>query len=310
MSCMFSHCPICWDDLLTGCQAACKGFASLVTLRILLGILESGISPGFAMIVSQWWRKEEQGFRTGIWFCFNGMGQIFGAVVSYAIAVGVKHNGYTAMKGWQLMFLMTGGLTVLCGILFFFVIPDDIATSWFLSEEEKALCVERIRANQQGVKNKTLKKYQAIEAAKDPAAWLIVLFSFASSIPNGALTNFKNVILQGFGLSSELSLLYGAPNGAVQVVGTLFICYMADKTKNRLYWSIVALVIPTIGFILLVTLPQSNLNGQLASYYITSTAAAAFTLLLSMISSNIAGQTKKTTVSAMMFVGYCVGYAH
>lgn len=115
------------------------------------------------------------------------------------------------------------------------------------------------------------------------------------------------MILQGFGLSSELSLLYGAPNGAVQVVSMLIIGYLADATKNRIYWSIVSLVIPVIGFILLVTLPQSNLNGQLAAYYITSTAAAAFTLILSMISSNVAGQTKKSVVSSMMFIGYCVG---
>lgn len=121
------------------------------------------------------------------------------------------------------------------------------------------------------------------------------------------MTNFKNVILQGFGLSTEMSLLYGAPNGAVQVVGTLLICYLADLTKNRLYLSVISLIIPVIGFVLLVTLPQHNLNGNLAAFYITSTAAAAFTLVLSMISSNVAGQTKKTTVSAMMFIGYCVG---
>lgn len=118
------------------------------------------------------------------------------------------------------------------------------------------------------------------------------------------------MILQGFGLSTELSLLYGAPNGAVQVVSMLIIGYMADATNNRLYWSIISLVIPVIGFILLVTLPQGNLKGQLASYYITSTAAGSFSLLLSMVSSNVAGQTKKSTVSAMMFIGYCVRLIH
>lgn len=288
-------------------HAVCHNFGGLVSLRILLGILESSISPGFALIVSQWWQMGEQGFRTGIWFCFNGMGQIFGAVVSYAIAVGIRKNGYDALKGWQVMFLMTGGLTIACGILFFFTVPDSPANAWFLTKEEKVMAIERIRGNNQGVGNKHFKRYQMIEALKDPAAWIFVLYAFTSSVPNGALTNFKNVILQGFGLNAEESLLYGAPNGAVQVVGTLLICWAADKTKNRLIWAAIGLFIPMIGFVLLVILPITNLNGQLAAFYITSTAASGFTLLLSMISSNIAGQTKKSTVSAMFFIAYCVG---
>lgn len=94
------------------------------------------------------------------------------------------------------MFLMTGGLTVACGILFFFVIPDDVSTSWFLTEEEKVLCVERIRSNQQGVKNTTLKKYQAIEALKDPAVSLSYRLPYtANQNRRGSLCSSLSVLL-------------------------------------------------------------------------------------------------------------------
>jgi ACS family allantoate permease-like MFS transporter len=82
---------------------------------------------------------------------------------------------------------------------------------------------------------------------------------------------------------------------------------MADKTRQRIYWSIFALSIPILGFILMVTLPQDNLGGNLAAFYITSTASTAFTLVLSMISSNVAGQSKKSVVNAINLIGYCVG---
>jgi len=111
-------------------HAACSNFAGLMTVRIILGIFESSVTPCFILIVSQWWRKEEHGLRTGIWFCFNGMGQIVGAVVAYAIAVGIRKNGYTALAGWQLIFLFTGGLTVLVAIAFFFLIPDSPASKY------------------------------------------------------------------------------------------------------------------------------------------------------------------------------------
>lgn len=49
--------------------------------------------------------------------------------------------------------------------------------------------------------------------------------------------------------------------------------------------------------------------GLLISYYITLSFWAAQTLALSMISRNIAGQTKKSTVIAANFISWAVGNA-
>ena len=37
----------------------------------------------------------------------------------------------------------------------------------------------------------------------------------------------------------------------------------------------------------MITLPEKNLAGNLAAFYITSASSASFTLILSMISSNV-----------------------
>jgi hypothetical protein len=49
--------------------------------------------------------------------------------------------------------------------------------------------------------------------------------------------------------------------------------------------------------------------GLLISYYITLSFWSAQTLSLSLISRNIAGQTKKSTVVATNFVSWAVGNA-
>jgi hypothetical protein len=49
--------------------------------------------------------------------------------------------------------------------------------------------------------------------------------------------------------------------------------------------------------------------GLLISYYITLSFWSAQTLSLSMISRNIAGQTKKTTVVAANFIAWATGNA-
>lgn len=66
-------------------------------------------------------------------------------------------------------------------------------------------------------------------------------------------------------------------------------------------------VIAMVGMITIIALPLSNSGGRLAGYYVTQTAPMGLVTLLSLISSNVAGYTKKTTVAALYFVGYCVG---
>jgi ACS family allantoate permease-like MFS transporter len=44
-----------------------------------------------------------------MWFCWNGVAQIVGAVCAYAMVEGIEKHHYTALGGWQLLFLATGG---------------------------------------------------------------------------------------------------------------------------------------------------------------------------------------------------------
>lgn len=62
-----------------------------------------------------------------------------------------------------------------------------------------------------------------------------------------------------------------------------------------------------LGMILIVALPLSSNSGRLAGYYLTQASPTPFVALLSLLSSNVAGYTKKTTVAAMYLIGYCVG---
>jgi len=162
---------IIWGCVLA-CIAACHNWAGLMVVRTFLGIFESSVTPGFALFTSQWYRKHEQGARTGLWFSFNGFAQIVGGVVAYGIARGTD-AGQSALAGWKIMFLWTGIVTATFGVLLFFFMPDNPLKARFLSPKERILAIERIRMNQQGVGNRHFKKYQFIEALKDPLVSLL-----------------------------------------------------------------------------------------------------------------------------------------
>lgn len=296
---------ICWGTTLA-CFAAVGNFPGAVAIRVLLGIFESAVTPGFALFTSQWYTKSEQGLRTGIWFSFNGWAQIFGGLVAYGIARGTDIHG-SSIEPWKIIFLITGLLTVCVGFAFLYLMPDNQLNARFLTKEERLLAVERVRVNQQGIGNKHFKMYQLKEALTDPLTWAFVLYALIADIPNGGISNFFSQLIESFGYTSEQSLLYGTPGGAMEIVSLLSAGYLGDRYKNRILVSSFWLWVALIGMILIVALPIDNNGGRLAGYYLTGASATPFVALLSLISSNVAGYTKKTTVAAMYLIAYCVG---
>jgi hypothetical protein len=124
---------------------------------------------------------------------------------------------------------------------------------------------------------------------------------------SGGISNFFSQLIVGFGYTAEESLLYGTPGGAVEVVFLIACGWAGDKFGYRVLISMIGLTTALIGVILIVALPLSNTSGRLAGYYLTQASPTPFVAILSLISSNVAGYTKKTTVAAMYLIGYCAG---
>ncbi|KAJ9112114.1 hypothetical protein QFC20_002294 [Naganishia adeliensis] len=152
-----------------------------------LGFLEAGITPAFTIITSQWYRKHEQGTRTGIWFSCNALSLTLGAFIAYGFAE-ADLSGDLALPGWQVIFIFMGCLTTGMGVVLALFLPDTPLTARFLTAREKEVAIERIRSNQQSVGNHDYKLYQVKEAFTDPMTWLYSLYAIALNIPNGAFT--------------------------------------------------------------------------------------------------------------------------
>ena len=62
-----------------------------------------------------------------------------------------------------------------------------------------------------------------------------------------------------------------------------------------------------VGMLLITCLPAQASAGRLVGYYLTQASPTPFSALLSLVATNVAGWTKKTTVAAMYLIGYCAG---
>ncbi|KAE8160469.1 major facilitator superfamily domain-containing protein [Aspergillus tamarii] len=292
-----------WGTILA-CMAACHSFSALMVCRTLLGAAEAAVVPAWVVFTSQWYRKEEQAFRVGLWFSMCGFAQMFGGYIAYGVAIHIGGDPTASLRGWQVIFLILGLFTVVIGILFFFILPDSPVTARFLSPEEKALHAERLRSNVQGIGSNVFKKAQVYEALKDPNTWLYSFWVLAANVPNSIATSFGNILVSGMGYSQTQSLLLVTPLGAYEVVALVGLTYLAMKTEQRLLWCIIGHIPSIVGAILMATTDKAP---ALVGYYLTGGIPIGWTTILGLTSTNIAGSTKKITVSCIQTIAYTVG---
>ncbi|KAI9730900.1 MAG: hypothetical protein M1834_005618 [Cirrosporium novae-zelandiae] len=173
---------ILWGGCLCT-MAACTSFAGAVTVRFFLGILEAGILPACIVFTAEWYRRSEQPLRTALWFCpFSG---IFGGILAYAIG-----HIQAGLAVWRLLFLIYGGATIVIGIILWLALPDSYETAWFLSDEECEEAKLRTIENQTGVDmRKGWKSAHVVETLRDPKYWVIAVFGICQSITNAGIIN-------------------------------------------------------------------------------------------------------------------------
>lgn len=79
--------------------------------------------------------------------------------------------------------------------------------------------------------------------------------------------------------------------------------------KNARCISIALLnLISLAGALMIKLLPTDQRVSRLAGLWLISAYASSFPTILSLVSSNICGHTKKAVVNGMLFLGFCTGY--
>ena len=168
--------------------------------------------------------------------------------------------------------------------------------------------MERVAANRQGIASKHFKKYQLIQTLRDPKTFILFVMATGAQVPNTALTQFASLIVKSFGFSTLGTQYLQIPGGAVQFLSLLGGGYICTKFKNiRFITMIIANSICILGAGLLVGLPDSNKWGRLVALWLCYFQGLGFSMSLTIVSSNIAGNTKKQLTGAILFTGYCVG---
>jgi len=250
------------------------------------------------------YKKDEQARRISWFYVMNGLTQIFGAFVAY----GISFDADSGFASYRILYVLLGVLAIIVGVCVLLWMPDSPVHAKMLTHEERIAVLERVRDDQGGTENRRFKKAQVYEALSDVRTWLIVLSTFLTSIPQGGLGNFSNIIVESFGYTAKQTLILNAPGGLLASLSTLALGWLADKKQARMI-PIVLSIIPTlVGAGMLIGLkPPAHKGALLFASYIVGVYGSALSLLYSYNSSNTSGHTKKATINAMTLATFAVG---
>ncbi|KAL4881242.1 major facilitator superfamily domain-containing protein [Aspergillus karnatakaensis] len=285
------------------CLAAPQNYAGFAAVRFLLGFTEGAVSPAFVTITSIWWRKHEHAYRTALWVSMNGIAQTLGCLIMY----GIGKNDSLDLAPWRTLFLICGAITIASGVGFFTLMPNGPQDAWFLTPREKQVLSLRMQKDREGGDKTSFSMQQLRETMLDPKAWCVFWFGVLVTMQSPVLT-FATLVINSIGYTQLETMLYTAPSGAVQVtllwIGVL-LCYLLPRQRTLVV--VVLTIPPIVGNILMLILPLSSGWGLIASAWLASCISAAMSVLLSLVASNVKGNTKRAIVNAMFFIGYCAG---
>ncbi|KAH7920804.1 MFS general substrate transporter [Leucogyrophana mollusca] len=285
-------------------HSVANSFGAFFALRFILGMCESCVAPILILIVSMFYKKDEQASRIAYFYMMLGATQIFGGFVAY----GISFYGGKALPPYKIVYFLLGGLAIAIGICVLVWLPDSPVHARMLTREERIAVLERVRNDQGGTESKKFKREQVVETFLDARTWLIVLATVLSNIPSGGLTNFSNIIIKDFGYSSQQTLVLATPAGAVGVVTTVLCGWYSDRTGERMLPIIFATVPTIVGVALLIGFNDSGQRGVLLfGTYLIGTYMSSLASIYAYNASNTSGYTKKLTINALTLVSYCVG---
>ncbi|CAG9937484.1 unnamed protein product [Clonostachys rosea f. rosea IK726] len=119
---------------------------------------------------------------------------------------------------------------------------------------------------------------------------------------------FSATVINGFGYGTLQTMLVAMPAGACNT-GTVWIGALVPRffPGTRAYSAIALCVVPLLGSVLLLALPQDAGWGIIVATWLAGCSSALIGSSASIIASNVKGNTKKSVVSAGFFIAYCVG---
>jgi MFS family permease len=296
------------DRILWGASMLGMGFvhnwSGLMAARWFLGLTEAGLFPGVNYYLSCWYKRSEFGVRAAIFFSAAAISGSFGGLLAAAIE---RMDGIANIAGWAWIFILEGLLTIVVGIASFWMVHDFPDEARFLSDDDRARVVLRLKLDQQSsAEHESFQMSYFWQAMRDWKMWLGMAIYMGCDMPLYAFSLFLPTIIQNLGWNTSIvrSQLMSVPPYVAAALLTVAIGFVADRTRARGLCNIFVSLLGVAGFAML--LGTDDPAVQYAGTFLAALGIyPCISNTISWVANNVEGVYKRGVV-----LGFVIGWGN
>ncbi|KAJ9480006.1 putative High-affinity nicotinic acid transporter (putative) [Pseudozyma hubeiensis] len=285
--------------LLTGTST---NFAALFSWRLLLGAAEAGLFPGITYYLTVLYPRKSIQLRVGLFFSAATIAGAFGGLLAFGLAK-VRVG---ATEGWQWIFFVEGALTILVGVIAYFVLFDGIEKAPFLTESEKVYMSDRVHFDGNDIPMNDEFAWKFVWAGLKDWKTLFTLICYVTTITplySTALT-LPTILKTSLKYNSIDANLYTVPVYTVAAATVVVFAYFADRTGIRFPFICLGTLISGIGWGLSLAYGRTNPRVAYGAQFISAAGSyAAFPGVVASLTQTVGGKTKRSVCIAII-VGF------
>ncbi|WP_343653518.1 MFS transporter [Herbaspirillum sp.] len=230
--------------LVAACMAFVQSETSFYFMRFLLGVTEAGFFPGVVYYFTQWLPNHERGRAMAVFLSGSAIASILSGPITGALLL-IEGGG---LHGWQWMFLIEGGVSMLFCVVVWMVLDSAPADAKWLSPEQREALTAVIAAEQELRAANRPAHVSALTLLRDPQIVLFCLIYFAIQLTIYGATFWLPTIIKKMGHFNDFQVgLFNTIPWIIAIAAMYMFAVLAARFKRQQFWVAAALVISAAG---------------------------------------------------------------
>jgi len=230
--------------LVAACMAFVQSETSFYFMRFLLGVTEAGFFPGVVYYFTQWLPNHERGRAMAVFLSGSAIASILSGPITGALLL-IEGGG---LHGWQWMFLIEGGVSMLFCVVVWNVLDSTPADAKWLSPEQRQALTAVIAAEQELRAANRPAHVSALTLLRDPQIVLFCLIYFAIQLTIYGATFWLPTIIKKMGHFNDFQVgLFNTIPWIIAIAAMYMFAVLAARFKRQQFWVAAALVISATG---------------------------------------------------------------